>query len=61
MRRVLASAGRRKRAAKRGGDLPPVPVSDIARETDPLLNVVAVDIAMNRLEKLSPEATRVWN
>lgn len=60
MRRVLATAGRRRRTLKRGGDVFPVPLTDAKpRAGDPLLDIVAVDIAMNRLEKLSPDASRV--
>ncbi|MBL8292684.1 MAG: sigma-70 family RNA polymerase sigma factor [Bryobacterales bacterium] len=60
MRRILATAGRRRRTLKRGAD--PVPARAGAAEpraNDALLDVVAIDIAMNRLEKISPEASRV--
>ena len=60
MRRVLASAGRRRRTLKRGGDMLPVTLraADL-RASEPLMDIVAVDIAMSRLEKLSPDASRV--
>lgn len=60
MRRVLAAAGRRRRALKRGADMVQVQLADedlMVRDT--LVDVVAVDIAMNRLEKISPDACRV--
>lgn len=57
MRRILAAAGRRKRALKRNADSVFLAVE--ARTNDTLLDVVAVDIAMTRLEKISPEACRV--
>ncbi|MCC6344679.1 MAG: sigma-70 family RNA polymerase sigma factor [Bryobacterales bacterium] len=59
MRRVLASAGRRKRALKRGaGTLLRLGEREPGGR-DTLLDIVTVDIAMSRLEKISPDASRV--
>ncbi|MFN0169425.1 MAG: ECF-type sigma factor [Bryobacteraceae bacterium] len=60
MRRVLAAAGRRRRSLKRGAIPLLVSLEDIQIQThDPLFDVVAVDIALSRLEAISPEASQV--
>lgn len=56
MRRVLANAGRRKRALKR--DAASVRHAQELRY-DTLLEVVSVDLALSRLEEISPDASRV--
>ncbi|MCZ2152172.1 MAG: RNA polymerase subunit sigma-70 [Bryobacterales bacterium] len=59
MRRVLAAAGRRKRTLKRGAGprLRLRSFEPLARDT--LLDIVSVDLAMIRLEKINPDASRV--
>jgi RNA polymerase sigma factor (TIGR02999 family) len=59
MRRVLAAAGRRHASLKAGGALDRVPLDDAAVLAEPLLEVMTLDLALQRLESFSPQACRV--
>jgi len=59
MRRVLAGAGRRRSALKSSGSLDRVPFDDAAGVTEPLLQVLTLDLALERLQTFSPQACRV--
>ena len=60
MRHVLVDHGRRRRAAKRGGDKTRVLLEDVADLADARPDeVLAVDAALADLERLDPDAARL--
>lgn len=60
MRRVLVWAARRRTAAKRGGGLPDLPLDPSVWLAAPRLDeALAVDAALDRLERLDPRLCRV--
>ncbi len=60
MRRVLAAAGRRRLSLKRGANPLLINLEHASLLShDPLFDVVAVDIALSRLEQIHPECSRV--
>ncbi|MFO0832298.1 MAG: ECF-type sigma factor [Phycisphaerales bacterium] len=60
MRRILIDHARAKGAVKRGGRAPRTPLSvvDLAEESDPV-QILALDEALQRLEKAEPEVAAV--
>lgn len=60
MRQVLVDHARRKRAEKRGGDAERVELADIALPPQlALVDILALDEALNRLEQLDPTGLRI--
>lgn len=61
MRQILADRGRRKGAAKRGGDAVRVTLTGLADDTagDAATDALAVDDALAKLEALSPRQARI--
>lgn len=60
MRQVLVDHARRKRADKRGGDAERVELPDIALPPElALVDMLALDEALDRLQQLDPTALRV--
>jgi RNA polymerase sigma factor (TIGR02999 family) len=60
MRRVLAEAGRRRDALKRGGGTLKAQLTDAAGASiQPLVSVLELDLAIDRLTKLNPAAAKV--
>jgi RNA polymerase sigma factor (TIGR02999 family) len=57
MRRILVSHARRRRALKRA--TPSVALSVASRSEDLLLDILTVDDLLNRLETISPNASRL--
>lgn len=58
MRQILTDRARRRRAAKRGGDVVRVTLTGLA-EADPQLELLAIDDALQRLEALSARQARI--
>lgn len=58
MRQILADRSRRRKAAKRGGDAIQVTLTGLA-EQDRMSDAMAVDDALEKLEKLSPRQARI--
>jgi RNA polymerase sigma factor (TIGR02999 family) len=58
MRRILIDHARRKRSAKRGGDLQRQPLDPIAAP-EPDEEVLALDEALKRLAEIDPEKARL--
>lgn len=60
MRQILVDHARTRSAAKRGGALPPVTLTDSAAVTDlPAVEILAVHEALERLEVLDPQQARL--
>jgi RNA polymerase sigma factor (TIGR02999 family) len=61
MRTVLAAAGRKQMALRRGGDAIRVPLTGEIDDPHamPLFDVVRLDIALSKLAQLNPDAARV--
>jgi len=60
MRRILVDHARRKKSDKRGGDMIPVTIGaalDLAATEN--IDVVALDVALENLEKIFPQQARV--
>jgi RNA polymerase sigma-70 factor (ECF subfamily) len=58
MRQILVDRARRRRAAKRGGEAERVTLSGLAASGQ-MMDVIAVDEALARLEALSPRQARI--
>jgi RNA polymerase sigma factor (TIGR02999 family) len=60
MRRILVDHARTKHRAKRGGSDVRVSLTDATSVTkDPDLNLVELDEALNRLEKIDPQQSKI--
>jgi len=60
MRRILVDAARRKRTQKRSGERLDVPLNDIAMP-EPVLDLIELDAALDRLATVEPEVARLVN
>lgn len=58
MRQILTDRARRRRAAKRGGDVVRVTLTGLA-EADPRIDLLAIEDALTRLEALSARQARI--
>jgi len=62
MRWILVDHARRRRSEKRGGDQPTICLSDdldVEQAAAPIVDIIALDEALNRLEGLEPRQSRV--
>ena len=62
MRWILVDHARRRRSEKRGGDQPTICLSDdldVEQAAAPIIDIIALDEALNRLERLEPRQSRV--
>jgi len=62
MRWILVDHARRRRSEKRGGDQPTICLNDdldVEQAAAPIIDIIALDEAMNRLEGLEPRQSRV--
>ncbi len=62
MRWILVDHARRHRSEKRGGDQPTICLNedlDVEQAAAPLVDIIALDEALNRLEELEPRQSRV--
>ena len=62
MRWILVDHARRRRSEKRGGDQPTICLSDdldVEQAEAPIIDIIALDEALNRLERLEPRQSRV--
>ena len=62
MRWILVDHARRRRSEKRGGDQPTICLNDdldVEQAAAPIVDIIALDEAMNRLEELEPRQSRV--
>ena len=59
MRRILMDFARRRRAVKRGGGLVPLTATDVAVEEHAVIEMLALDAAMNELEAFDPRMHRI--
>lgn len=62
MRWILVDHARRHRSEKRGGDQPTICLNDdldVEQAQAPLIDIIALDEALNRLEGLEPRQSRV--
>ena len=62
MRWILVDHARRRRSEKRGGDQPTICLSDdldVEQAAAPIIDIIALDEALNRLESLEPRQSRV--
>ena len=60
MRRILVDHARTRGAAKRGGDMTPVTLADVAGASPPRgIDVIALDDTLTRLTRLYPEQGRL--
>ncbi len=62
MRWILVDHARRRLSEKRGGDQPTICLSDdldVEQAATPIIDIIALDEALNRLERLEPRQSRV--
>ena len=60
MRRILVDHARRKKSDKRGGDMIPVTIgAALDLPASEIVDVVALDVALEQLEKIFPQQARV--
>ena len=59
MRRVLVDHARRRKAAKRGGAIAPSPLDSVVLAVAGPIDLVELDIALDKLERLDPQEARV--
>lgn len=59
MRRILVDHARRRRAAKRGGGVTPSPLDSIAATIEATVDLLALDTALGKLERLDPRGAQV--
>jgi RNA polymerase sigma-70 factor (ECF subfamily) len=62
MRSILVDHARRKSAAKRGGDRPTISIDDhrdVGQTADSVVDLVALDEALQRLDRLEPRQSRI--
>lgn len=59
LRRILVEHTRRRRAAKRGGGRRPLPLLEPADPRSDGLDVLALDLALESLERLDPRLTMI--
>src|SRR6266852_653169 len=59
MRRVLLDAGRRRRAAKRGGNLERIPLEDVGLPAPEEPDYVAIDAALTRLRRFDRTLAKI--
>ncbi|MEM7052045.1 MAG: sigma-70 family RNA polymerase sigma factor [Acidobacteriota bacterium] len=60
MRRILVDHGRQRRADKRGGDAPQVPLDEVLDgHCDPQTDLLALDQALDELARLDPDQARI--
>ena len=60
MRRILVSRARAAHASKRGGGAPDVSLDDIALvSSEPTVDLIALDTALQRLHAIDPQQSRV--
>ena len=59
MRRVLVDHARRRHAAKRGGDGERSPLDSVVLAVDDSVDVLELDLALDKLEQLAPREVRV--
>lgn len=61
MRNLLVDRARRRRAVKRGGDRIRVPLRDdiATMENSPMIDVIALDAALTRLEARDPRSAQI--
>jgi RNA polymerase sigma factor (TIGR02999 family) len=59
MRRILVDHARRRKAAKRGGALAPSPLDSIVLAVAGPIDLVQLDIALEKLERVDPQEAKV--
>lgn len=62
MRWILVDHARRRLSEKRGGDQPTICLNDdldVEQAAAPIIDIIALDEALNRLERLEPRQSRV--
>lgn len=59
MRRVLVDHARRRKAAKRGGGIPPAPLDSVVLALEDAVDLVELDVALEKLARLDPREAQV--
>jgi RNA polymerase sigma factor (TIGR02999 family) len=59
MRRILVDHARRRKAAKRGGGIPPAPLDSVVLALEDSVDLVELDVALEKLARLDPREAQV--